>query len=154
MRIVACLFSLLLSSGTAFALPQEVVQQQGRTVRVTGVTPVTAATPAQCVVSYDSSQCTASGVPFSCCTGVSTGTCACSGGATYNGDVMAITVQNNGGAVAYCANAPATPIPAGTPGLQIGSGAALTLDKAARGVSLNCRTSSGTAAMQVLIESR
>lgn len=149
----ACLLAL---AAAAWAGPgvTDTLDFEGQSVRFWSV-PVTFATPSQCLVSYDSSQCTASGVPFACCTGVSTGTCACSGGITYSGDVMSVTVQNpSSSGVLWCAQGSATPIPAGTPGLQVNSGGSVSFSNAARGISVNCRASPGPVNAQVIIESR
>lgn len=148
--------TILLAPILAFAdakSPNEDVQWQGRTF-ATSVRDVT--TSAVCVVSYNASQCEGNAVPFACCTAVATGaTCTCSGGTTYGGNVISITLQNINGSAAYCSEGTPTAGTAATAtNFLLAAGASVTFNGAARGVKVNCITNTGTARIATIIESR
>lgn len=130
--------------------PTEMLEAQGRTFS-TNVYSVATTAGGQCVVSYDASQCSASGVPFACCTGVGAGaSCACATGKTYGGNIRKITIQNIGGSnPIYCSSG----TPTLTNGMKLAAGGSLVIDRAARGVVLNCIADTGAVNTMVMLES-
>ena len=137
--------------------PSYVTTFQGQTpaVATRGVS-----TASVCVVSYGNDQCTASTVPYACCTGVATGTCTCAGGTLLTGNVTSVILQNVSTATKVaCSQTGATPVVDAGAGTGVGfflaaGGGSVTLNNATRGLNINCIADTTFGRVVAIIESK